>query len=182
MSTEIVETWKRFIDVLKLYSNAHLLLNSPASTDEIQNVEGEINLELPSTLKSLLALNNGQLIDDEGMMKGIFKSISGWDIYERHVFLSVRGISNAYKSLIDNKVLVEEFGIHEVPFAVALRLTPYSQIQYKEAFCINSLTGIVSLIWTQPIDPINPPEWQIAKFRRAGSLKEFIERQIELYK
>ena len=37
-------------------------------------------------------LNNGQRIDDEGIKKGIFKSVSGWDVYQRHVFLSLEEI------------------------------------------------------------------------------------------
>jgi hypothetical protein len=181
MSTNIVETWERFTHALKIY-NAHLLLNPPCAAEQIQEVDKEFALDFPSPLKSLLALNDGQRIDDEGVKKGIFKSVSGWNVYERHIFLSCEEIKKAYKSFIDDEILVEEFGTNEIPFAIAVSPIPYSHIQYKEAFCINSSTGAISLIWTQYIDVMNPPEWQVAKFRRADSLIEFIERQIELYR
>ena len=140
-------------------------------------MERKFDFELPATLKALLALNNGQRIDDEGTKKGIFKSISGWDNYERHVFLGIREIETAYKTFIDDKVLLTEFGVSEIPFAVA-----GSSTQYKEVFCINHSTGIVSLIWADHIDPFNPAEWQVQKFIRAESLMKFIDRQIELYR
>lgn len=182
MMADIVEAWERFKSVLKLYGKAHLFLNPPCSAERIQEVERKLNFEFPSTLKYLLAINNGQRIDDEGIKKGIFKSVSGWDVYERHVFLSLEEIRKAYKSFIDDKVLVEEFGANEIPFAIAVCPVPFNQTQYKEAFCINSSTGAVSLIWTQHIDPTTPPEWQVEKFKRAESLIEFIEGQIELYR
>jgi len=181
MTTDIIKTWERFTGVLKIYK-AHLLLNPPCAAEQIQELGKKFDLDFPSPLKSLLALNNGQRIDDEGIKKGVFKSVSGWDVYERHIFLSLEEIKKAYKSFIDDEVLVEEFGKDEIPFAIAVSPIAYSQIQYKEAFCINSSTGIVSLIWTQHIDFMNPPEWQVAKFKRAESLMEFIERQTELYR
>ena len=46
----------------------------------------------------------------------------------------------------------------------------------------SNLRNISSLIWTQHIDPMSPPEWQVKKFMRAKSLTEFIEKQIELYR
>lgn len=176
MTADLVETWERFRYILKLY-NADVLLNPPCTTEQIQEMNQKVGVDFPSTLKSLLTLNNGQHI---GIKKGIFKSVSGWDVYEKHVFLSLEEIWAAYKSFINNKILVEEFGKSEIPFAVSP--VQFSQMQYKEAFCINSATGTVSLIWTQYIDPMNPPEWQVEKFKRAESLIEFIEKQIELYR
>jgi hypothetical protein len=181
MSTDIVKAWEQFTHVLKIY-NAHLLLNPPYTAEQFQEVDRNFNFDFPSPLKSLLALNDGQRIDDEGIKKGVFKSVSGWNVYERHIFLSLEEIKKAYKSFIGDEVLVEEFGTNEIPFAIAVSPVPYSHIQYKEAFCINSSTGAISLIWTQYIDPMNPPEWQVAKFRRAESLIEFIEKQTELYR
>jgi hypothetical protein len=180
MSTDLVNAWERFTHVLKIY-NAHLLLNPPCTAEHIQEVDRKFNFDFPSPLKSLLALNDGQQIDDEGIKKGVFKSVSGWNVYQRHVFLSGEEIRKAYESFINDEALVEEFGKKEIPFAIAPSPIPYSQIQYREAFCVNSSTGIVSLIWTQHIDPMDPPEWQIAKFKRAESLTEFIEKQIEYY-
>jgi hypothetical protein len=181
MTTDIVKAWEQFTGALKMY-NAHLLLNPPCATEQILEVDKIIDVDFPSSLKSLLLLNNGQRMDDEGIKKGIFKSVSGWDVYLRHIFLSLEEIKKAYKSFIDDEVLLEEFGANEIPFAIAVSPVAYSHMQYREAFCINSSTGIVSLIWTQYIDPMNPPEWQVWKFKRAESLTEFIEKQTELYR
>jgi hypothetical protein len=203
MAKDIVEVWDQFINVLKLYCDAPSLLNPPCSTQNILEVEGKLDFELPYMLKTLLTLNNGQRIDREVVMKtsrwqkvanmigyhakepsankgnaqGIFKSISGWDVYDRHIYLGLEGIQTAYKTFIDDDVLVAEFGTNEIPFAVA-----GSAEKYREAFCINYVTGIVSLIWTLYYDPFNPPEWQIEKFIQAESLAEFIEKQITLYR
>jgi hypothetical protein len=124
-----------------------------------------------------LALNNGQKSGAEPSENGIFKSVSGWDVYERQVFLGIGGIAKAYKTFVEDEVLVDEFGTSEIPFAVA-----GDSSEYKEAFCINRSSQAVSLIWTQYFDPSNPPEWQVYRFERAKSLTEFIEKQIELYR
>lgn len=181
MSANLVETWEQFRSVLNLYSNIETLLNPPCSPAQMSEAEGRLNFTLPQPLKTLLALNNGQRVDDKKTVKGIFKSLSGWDVYERHVFLGLDEIGQAYKAFVDDQVLVAEFGTSEIPFAIAVFPVPFKQTPYKEAFCINSSTGLVSLIWTQHIDPMNPSEWQVARFRRAASLAEFIEKQIVFY-
>jgi len=182
MSANLVETWEQYKSVLKLYGNALALLNPPCSTLQLSKAEKRLHFALPPSLKTLLALNNGQQLVDQATPQGIFKSVSGWDVYERHVFVGLEGICEAYESFISDKVLVEEFGVREIPFAIAVSPVPFRPTHYQEAFCINSATGIVSLIWTQHVDPLNPPEWQVAKFRRAESLAEFIGKQIELYR
>jgi hypothetical protein len=176
MTTDLVETWGQFSEVLKRYGKAYSLLNLPYSVEQIQAVEKKFNFELPGTLKSLLALNNGQQVGDEDNKSGIFKSVSGWNVYERHVFLGIEAIKTAYATFIQDPILVAEFGANEIPFAVA-----GSPTQFREAFCIHAKTGKVSLIWTQYVDPFNPPEWQVQKFKRGESLIQFIEKQIELY-
>jgi len=176
VTAPMVEAWERFKDILECYCNALSLLNPPCSAEHIQKIENRFNLELPHTLKILLTLNNGQLVDDRGAKSGLFKSISGWDIYERHIFLDIEGIGTAYNTFIDNKLLTDEFGVNEIPFAVA-----GSPKHYREAFCINCSTQAVSLIKTAVWDPWMPPEWQVHKLNRAESLMEFIEKQIGLY-
>jgi len=177
MTTDIIEIWEQFRGVLKLYGDAFLLLNPPCSHSQIHEFEKLYNLPLPDMLQTLLGLNNGQIINQEGSKKGVFKSISGWNTYERHVFLSITEIKTAYETFIGDQVLLTEFGDREIPFAVA-----GAPSRYREAFCIDQLTGKVSLIWTQYVDPLNPPEWQVQKFKRGDSVTQFIEKQIELYR
>lgn len=178
MATEpMVEAWEQFKGALECYGNALSLLKPPCSVEHIQKAESRFNLGLPNTLKKLLTLNNGQLVDDRGAKSGLFKSVSGWDVYERHIFLDIEGIETAYKTFIDDKLLTDEFGLNEIPFAVA-----GSPKHYREAFCINCSTHAVSLIRTEVFDPFSPPEWQVWKFNRAETLMEFIEKQIELYR
>jgi hypothetical protein len=177
MTANLAKTWERFRGVLKLYGLDASLLNPPCSSDEIRKVENKLGLELPSMLAQLLSLNDGQKLDGGGANTGIFKSISGWDVYERQVFLGVDDMGKAYRTFVGDRVLTKEFGVGEIPFAIA-----GSPAKYREAFCINSSTQSISLIWTQHSDLSNPPEWQVYKFSRAKSLTEFIEKQIELYR
>ena len=177
MTADFVERWEHFRGVLKPYDRAGFLFNPPCPADKIQHAEQKIHFELPSLLQTLLALNNGQQAGSEDSKDGIFKSISGWNVYERHIFLGIEAIETAYETFTADEVLLAEFGPSEIPFAVAG--TP---ARYREAFCIHALTGRVSLIWTQYPDPFNPPEWQVQKFERAESLTRFIEKQIELYR
>ncbi len=181
MTTDVAAAWDGFRDTLEMYGDAVTLLNPPCSVAELAIFEQRFNLALPPALTALLALNNGQRIDERGAEAGLFKSLSGWNVYERHVFLSIQEIAIAYQTFISDEVLVAEFGRNEIPFAVATGRKTYSPKNYKEAFCINSLTGAVSLIWTQYFDPLNPPEWQVQKFKRAESLSEFIEKQTGQY-
>ncbi|QZZ20443.1 SMI1/KNR4 family protein [Leptothermofonsia sichuanensis E412] len=177
MVPDIAESWEQFQQVLELYGEVHLILNPPCSTEQIHALETRLGFELPSSLKVLLAINNGQRVHNNGAKKGIFKSVSGWDVYERHTFLGIQDIETAYRTFIDDSVLRSEFGVSEIPFAVA-----GSPTGYREAFCLNRSTDVVSLIWTEHADPFNPAEWQVGKFTRAESLAEFIQKQIEFYR
>lgn len=177
MAPDVAESWQQFRQVLAVYGEVHLMLNPPCSTEQIHEVETRLGFELPSSLKVLLLMNDGQCVNSNGVKKGIFKSVSGWDVYEKHIFLGIRGIETAYRTFIDDSVLRSEFGVNEIPFAVAGNPTGY-----REAFCLNRSTGVVSLIWTEYADPFNPPKWQVDKFTRAESLAEFIQKQIEFYR
>ena len=176
MITDLTQTWTHFQEVIKRYGKASSLLNPPCAPSSLSEFDDRFPIRLPELLKTLLAINNGQEVTGEGRKNGIFKSVSGWDVYKRHVFLTIEGIETAYKVFIEDTVLLAEFGGSEIPFAVA-----GIPGQYSEAFCIDALTGAVSLIWTEISDPFNPPEWQVQKFHRADSLQAFIEQQIELY-
>ncbi len=223
MTASLAAAWERFKDVSTCGNNAVSLLNPPCSVDEMVAVENISNVTLPPALKALLAMNNGQRMDEQkpeaGLLKGIaaraiekihfplpnmlikllelnigrrvcerevnrgiFKSVHGWDVYEKHIFLSVQAIGIAYQAFVNDEVLAAEFGLNEIPFAVAvIQQETCSPEHYKEAFCINSMTGVVSLILTQYYDPNLPPEWLVYKLKRAESLTEFIEKQIEQY-
>jgi hypothetical protein len=176
MTTQVVEVWEQFQSILNRYGRVYSYLNPPCSPDQILAAESLNNIAFPEALISLLCLNNGQQIGNESFKLGIFKSFSGWDAYKRHLFLGVDEIGTAYQTFISDPVLLSEFGTNEIPFAVA-----GSPTQFSEAFCIHSLTGAVSLIWTEYVDPFNPPEWQVQKFHRAETLTKFIAKQIELY-
>ena len=177
MISDLTQTWTQFQEVLKRFGNAYSLLNPPCAPSSLSKFDDRFPIQLPEPLKTLLAINNGQEVAGEGQKNGIFKSVSGWDVYERHVFLPIEGIETAYKVFVQDTVLLAEFGRSEIPFAVAG--TPS---QYSEAFCIDAATGAVSLLWTAYRDPFNPPEWQVERFKRADSLASFIEKQIELYR
>jgi hypothetical protein len=176
MTASLVQAWEQYKSILKAYGGADALLNPPCSAQQVGEVETRLSFALPLSLRALLTLNNGQRLDEQGMAKGIFKSVSGWDVYQRQVYLGIQEIEAAYKAFVDDNVLIAEFGAGQIPFAVA-----GSPTHYTEAFCIDFSTETVNLIWTQHVDPFNPPEWQVHKFRRAESLTEFVQRQIELY-
>lgn len=177
MTPGIAESWEQFRQVLKMYGEVSLVLNPPCSAEQIHEAETRLGFELPSSLKALLAINNGQCVDSNRINQGVFKSVSGWDVYERHIFLGIRDIETAYRTFIEDSVLRSEFGVSEIPFAVA-----GSPTRYREALCIHRSTGVVSLIWTEHDDPFSPAKWQVEKFTRAESLAGFIQKQIELYR
>jgi len=176
MKPDITQTWTQFQEVLKRIGKANSLLNPPCAPQSPRAFEDRFSIQLPEPLKTLLAINNGQVVTGDGSKNGIFKSVSGWDVYERHIFLGIEGIAIAYQVFTSDSLLLAEFGSHEIPFAVA-----GSPSRYREAFCVHAVTGAVSLIWTEISDPFNPPEWQVQRFRRSDSLAEFIEKQIEFY-
>jgi hypothetical protein len=177
MTADLDEAWEEFRGVLKHYDRAYSLLNPPCPAGRIQGFENKFGFKLPESLAAFLAIHNGQQPGGEGSQNGIFKSISGWNGYERHLFLGIEDIETAYAAFIQDEVLLAEFGQDEIPFTAAG--TPS---HFRELFCLNAASGAVSLIWTQYVDPFNPPEWQVQQFPRAESLARFIEKQVELYR
>jgi hypothetical protein len=168
----VATSWQEFKNVLRLYGNAASCLNLPCPSDKIAAVELALGMKLPLDLVEILKLNDGQTLE----RKGIFKSVSGWDLYRRHIFLDIDSIAIAYETFIQDNVLLQEFGDKEIPFAVSNQLS-----SYDEVFSINRDTQRVSLIWTQYIDPFNPPEWQVGKFVRGENLVEFLKQQSKFY-
>ena len=106
---------------------------------------------------------------------GIFKSVSGWDAYHRHIFLDVESLVAVCRSFVENEVLVKEFP-GEVPFASESRSSCWGEV-----FTIHRETGKVSLIWTT-YDPLLPPDWQLNRFGRGETLAKFLRRQVTLYR
>ena len=169
---DLTAAWEEFLGVLKLYPKAFSTLNPPCSADTICDVERDLNFELPATLTALLKLNNGQILE----RAGIFKSVSGWDVYSRPVFLDAESMAIAYKAFIRDANLLEEFGNQEIPFAVEGRPN-----NFKEMFSIHRETQKVSLIWTL-YDPLMPPSWGTQRLPRGKDLGEFLGRQVALYR
>lgn len=169
---DLIGAWTELASVLKGYGMA-FLLNGPCPSEVIRNAERKLGFELPPALATLLKLSDGQTPDSTGL----FKSVSGWDVYLRHRFLGAEGLAVAYRKFVKNGDLLELFGDQEIPFAVVG--TPDN---YREVFSVNRETGEVSLVETQIIDPLLPPDWQIARHRRAGSLAEFLRDQVSQYR
>jgi hypothetical protein len=169
---DLKSAWQDFVRLIGGYGGAASSLNGPCPPETLRRVEDALGFELPGSLAELLGWNNGQKLD----RKGLFKSISGWDVYLRPVFLDAESIVTAYRRLIRDETLREELGEQEVPFAAANR--PES---FFEVFSVNRQDQRVSLLWTC-YDPLMPPDWQISRFARGRDLTEFVRSQIRLYK
>ena len=153
---DLIDAWEDLRGILKLYRNAFSTLNPPCSADTIRNVEQDLGFDLPEPLTTLLKLNNGQAPDSTG----VFKSVSGWNVYSRHTFLDAENVAVAYKAFLRDENLLEELGDQEIPFAVEGKPN-----NFKEMFSIHRGTGKVSLIRTL-YDPLMPPSWQTNRFAR----------------
>lgn len=172
MEDRLIDAWTRFCEILRGYGKAVSTLNPPCPAEMILAVEQRLQFDLPSSLKALLRLSNGQRLDQDG----IFKSVSGWNVYRRQVFLDVESIPTAYERFLRDEVLVDEFGTDEIPFAVAG--TPES---HPEVFTIHRESQVVSLIWSDYRDPLMPAAWQVTRAPRGADLAEFLHRQIALF-
>jgi hypothetical protein len=169
---DLIAAWAEFARVLNGYGKTSSL-NGPCPPEAIRNAERKLGFELPPALATLLKLSDGQTPDSTGL----FKSVSGWDVYLRHRFLGAEGLAVAYRKFVKNGALLELFGDQEIPFAVVG--TPDN---YREVFSVNRETGEVSLVETQIINPLLPWDWQIFRRPRAGSLAEFLRGQVGMYR
>lgn len=167
------QIWEEFCKLLKGYGGADSWLNPPCPPEVLAAVEQDLGLELPSPLRELLALNDGQLLD----RPGIFKSVSGWDLYRRLVFLDTQSIVEARRVQLADEDLVREFGEPELVFAIAGTVELFT-----EAYSIHLESGHVSLLWTFAHDWTLPVDWQLGKFPRGRSLDEFLTSQIGMYR
>jgi hypothetical protein len=173
MHDHLIPTWNAFVDRLKIFPEPLSTLNPPCPEETIREAERRLGFRLPSSLAVLLRLNNGQQLDSPGL----FKSVSGWDVYRRSIFLDAESIATAYQSFLRDEVLVASFGTDEIPFALA-----GSPDSFDEVFSIHRETQDVSLIWTASIDPFTPADWQVSRFPRGADLATFLETQIALYR
>jgi hypothetical protein len=169
---DLASAWEQFKGALKAYSKAYASLNEPCPSERIRQAERDLGFELPEPLVRLLELSNGQQPDTDG----IFKSVSGWDRYRRHVFLDIEGVVAVYRHYVEDEDLMKQYP-GEVPFASE---SPSSC--WDEAFTIHRETQKVSLIWTSAPDPFLPPEWQFHRYGRGESLAEFLRWQVTLYR
>src|SRR5437764_6140975 len=111
---DLIAAWEELRGVLKLYPKALASLNPPCPADTIRKVEHDLTFDLPEPLRTLLKWNNGQTPDSTG----IFKSVSGWNVYRRHTFLDAESVAIAYEAFLRDENLLEEFGDQEIPFSV----------------------------------------------------------------
>jgi hypothetical protein len=167
----LIDAWTDFVEMLEIYPVAGSALNPPCPEEAIRAVEHRLQLSLPLSLVTLLKQNNGQ----QHEQPGIFKSVSGWDVYRRSVFLDAESIAAAYERFLQDEVLVESFRTDEIPFAAA------GKPGFDEVFSVHRETQAVSLIWTAHIDPFTPADWQVSRFPRGTDLAEFLARQKALY-
>jgi cell wall assembly regulator SMI1 len=168
---DLTSAWEQFTAELKCYSRAFSSLNRPCSAERIRQAERDLGFELPQPLVRLLELSNGQQPDTVS----IFKSVSGWDAYHRHIFLDAESLVAVCRSFVENEILGKEFP-GEVPFASESRSSCWGEV-----FTIHRETGNVSLIWTT-YDPLLPPDWQLNRFGRGETLADFLRRQVVLYR
>jgi cell wall assembly regulator SMI1 len=169
---DLTSAWERFTKVLKCYGDAFASLNEPCPSGRIRQAERELGFELPEPLVRLLELSDGQKPDTDG----VFKSVSGWNRYRRHVFLDVESVVAVYRHYAEDEDLVKEYP-DEVPFASESRSSCWGEV-----FAIHRETLKVSLIWTTAGDPFLPPEWQFSRFGRGEDLAEFLRFQGMLYR
>jgi hypothetical protein len=168
----IASPWERFCGRLRIYGKALESLNGPCSSDEMQAAEARLGIALPGPLRHLLTLNNGQ----RAGTVGIFKSLSGWDVYQRHVFLSAEAVAGAYHDFVQDELLATQFGVEEIPFAVA------GKADCGSLCSVQAQTGAVSLIDTEVHDWTLPDEWQLVRRRWAPTLSLFLDDQTAQYR
>jgi len=169
---DLAQAWEQFTGTLKVYPKAFSSLNGPCPSEKIRQAERDLGCELPEPLVRLLELSDGQKPDTPG----IFKSVSGWDRYRRHVLLDAESIVAVYRHYVEDEQLMAQFP-GEVPFAAEKRSSCWDEV-----FTIHQETRKVSLIWTSAPDPFLPPEWQFSRFGRGETLAEFLRWQVTLYR
>ena len=147
-------------------------LNSPGSITGIQDAEKKLGFLLPTELTELLVLNNGQIFNREG----VFKNITGWNVYNKLKFLDVQSVVWAYKEILNDTDLVSTFGISLIPFA-----TEGGNAFLGDTYTINKCTNEIFTLRTTAVDWTLPKDWQLSAFKRADNLVDFLKLQVMLY-
>ncbi|MBF0340959.1 MAG: hypothetical protein HQL95_08375 [Magnetococcales bacterium] len=171
----LTEAWNDFLEILQRYGCDEVfqpgLRQIPPGHPYLEYRESSL-----AQYFELLTLANGQ----RGADKPVFKSVSGWNKYERHRLLSLEESGQYYRRILSDQELVIELGLGFVPFS-ANGVSPAPGRSLDELFAIDLATGEVCLLWCCYADPFNPPGWQISCFRVAGSLAAFVAWQQSLY-
>lgn len=149
MKNDLKIEWEKFIK--------HKLecFNPPVTEEILSNIDNKLGFKIPDDLKNLYKINNGQR---ENLEKGVFKNVSGENLYSRVRFLKVQDLINSFKLITSDDELKEEFKDEFLPFA----------IEHKESlgncYAISLKTNKIYILWTDYLDPFNPPAWQIWAF------------------
>lgn len=158
--------WNDFIKAIRLDDD----LNSPSSIKEILDIEVLLGFNLPDELKNIYLNNNGQI----GKKKGLFKAVSGYDVYRRPLFLSLKEMYLIWKKLCEDKDMRDYFSFTFIPFASDNKDYP------DNVFCLDVETSRVFLLWALAPDPTLPVDWQLTRIKQADSFAQFLDNQILL--
>ena len=165
MNTPLELAW----EVFTTFKKEHLHL--PATETQLAEVEQKLGFKLPEDLKSLYRLANGQR-DRQDL--GVFKNVSGANVYSRVWFIEVEQLPEYYQLLCAQEELLTEFGTDYLPFAVEGE----SYLGY--CYAISLSKGSIHILWTDFPDPFLPIEWQLFAIKRGHNMLDFINHQNSL--
>lgn len=167
MNNYITNAWVNFST-----GKINQALNEPATVEEIKEGEKKLKLLFPSSLKTILQINNGQ----NSSYPGIFKNISGWDIYNKLYFLNIQQIIKAKHLLDTDEHLIAEFRGNYLPFA-AQNINELT----GDMYAIHVKNHEIFTLWTSYPDWTSAPEWQLGIFKRGDHMKSFLDLQMMFY-
>lgn len=164
---ELTDEWLKFIspDLPEGYIKQ---LHAGCPEEKLLETEKKLGFPIPEQLRALLKLSNGQRFEKFGL----FKNVSGSDVYTRAYFLDADSIVYAWEQITSDRYLAEEFSNEYLPFA-----TEHGREGLGYAFGISLKTGKVYVLWTTHLDMFNPPSWDIWAIRRGDSLVDFLKLQ-----
>lgn len=162
MPNPLQEAWDIFVQFKKEQ------IKPPATDAELETVEYQLGFALPSGLKDLYRLSNGQR-DRQDL--GIFKNVSGANVYSRVWFVAVEELPDYYHLLCSNEDWEKQFGTDFLPFAVE------GEEYLGYCYAISRQHGTVHILWTDFPDPFLPIDWQLCAFKRGDSVLDFLKHQ-----
>lgn len=169
MTNPLLETFQKFIAPFESLKQS---LAPPAEPSRVASVEKEIGLPLPKDLKNLYQIANGQ---KDFLGKGLFKLVSGFDIYVRPFFIPVESLSHYFQLISVDEELRREFKNDLLPFAVE------SEDRLGYCYAQSLSTGKIYALWTDYSQAyLDPPEWHIMQFLRADNMEGFLKYQYGL--